>query len=450
MPTTHRDPVHAMQVLGDRSAVSEAPRRTPVAAEVDVLVAGGGPAGIAAALAAARSGARVLIAERHGMLGGVWTAGLLNPLFDHRRKGFIVEELVQRLQQAGAWKPWKAAFGWNCFDVEVMKRTLEAWCDELGVEFWYHCPVVDAVVVDGRVAGAVVEGKWGRRAVLAKVVIDASGDGDLAAHAGADFHHGRDLDGLCQPATLMFEIDGLPADFNQPDTNWLYDGMRTAIASAGLPYELPIGRVNYAPWIINLPRPGAGAVQHTHIYRLDARDTRAVSRATADARRLAHEAVAAMRHIPGLEGVRLTATACALGVRECRRILGGHVLDLADLQAGRRFADAVTFGEFCVDIHEPAPGAGVPSGHHTPTKPYEIPYRCLLPREVDGLLVAGRCISGTHEAHASYRVTGTCMGMGQAAGVAAAWAAAEGTTPRAIDGVTLRKRLEGLGCGFLI
>jgi hypothetical protein len=125
------------------------------------------------------------------------------------------------------------------------------------------------------------------------------------------------------------------------------------------------------------------------------------------------------------------------------------VLEHADLAAGRRFADAVTVGTFCVDIHEPAPGSGIESGHETPMRPYEIPYRCLLPVGLEGLLTAGRCISGSHVAHASYRVTGTCMGMGQAAGVAAAWAAAERTTPRRLPGAELRRRLAGLGCGFL-
>ena len=150
-----------------------------------------------------------------------------------------------------------------------------------------------------------------------------------------------------------------------------------------------------------------------------------------------------------LGNVRLVQTAPALGIREARRIRGDYVLTLEDAQAGRRFADAVTFGAFGVDIHEPAPGAGIPSGHHARMKPYEIPYRCLLPQGLDGLLTAGRCISGTHEAHASYRVTGTCMGMGQGAGVAAAWAAAENIAPRRLDGPKLRKRLEDLKCGFL-
>jgi hypothetical protein len=309
--------------------------------------------------------------------------------------------------------------------------------------------VVEAVVQDGRVQGAIVEGAWGRRAILARTVIDASGDGVLAARAGAAYAHGRAEDGLCQPTTLMFEIDGLPTGWQIDRSETLHDAMAEAIARCRLPWRLPFGRAAYVPWVMNLPRPGGGAVQYTHVYRVDARDVRATSRAIADARRMAHEAVAILRAIPGLGAVRMGATAATLGVRECRRIIGDHVLDDADVAAGRRFADAVTCGSFCVDIHEPAPGAGVPSRHDAPMRPYEIPYRCLLPRGIEGLLTAGRCISGSHVAHASYRVTGTCMGMGQAAGVAAAWAAAEGIVPRAIPGAELRRRLVGLGVGFL-
>lgn len=437
---------HPMTLLGDRRAVLEAPRRTPVAAEVDVLVAGGGPAGIAAALAAAQAGAKVLILERHGMLGGTWTAGLLNPLFDHRGKGFIVAGLIARLQRAGAWQAWK----WTrVFDVEIMKLELERWCDEAGIAYWYHCPVVDAVLDGNRVIGALVEGRSGREAVLAKAVIDASGDGELAARAGAAHLVGRDGDGLCQPSTLMFEIDGLAPGWVQHDSQSLYDALQEGFARAGEASWLPFGRVNYAPWVINLPRPGGAAVQFTHIYGVDARDTRSVSRAIADARAMAHRACAALRRTTGLAGIRITASAPALGVREGRRILGGHVLDLDDLREGRRHADAVTFGEFPVDVHDPAPGSGSASGHEAPMRPYEIPYRCLVPRDLDGLLVAGRCISGSHGAHASYRVTGTCMGMGQGAGIAAAWAATTGCQLRDIPGNALRRRLEDLGCGFL-
>jgi hypothetical protein len=156
-----------------------------------------------------------------------------------------------------------------------------------------------------------------------------------------------------------------------------------------------------------------------------------------------------LRHIPGLETVRLAQTAAAMGIREARRISGRYVLGLEDLQEGRRFEDAITFGGFCVDIHDVRRQGDTESKHHVPIQPYEIPYRCLLPQQLDGLLRAGRCISGTHEAHASYRVTGTCMGMGQAAGLAAAMAVAEGSQPHEVDGQELKRALLGRGAGML-
>ncbi|MBN8218419.1 MAG: FAD-dependent oxidoreductase [Spirochaetes bacterium] len=442
-------PAHPMKIDPSRHTVVESPRQTRVRGEYDVLVAGGGAAGIGAALAAARSGAKTVLLERHGMLGGVWTAGLLNPLFDWQKKGWLVDELVTRLKARGAWTAWKPERDWWCFDTEVMKNVLDQWFLESGIEVLFHAPVVDAITDGGRVQGAVIESKAGREALLAKVSIDASGDGDLAAFAGAAFDLGREVDGLCQPMTLMFEIDGLPPAFNQETSEWLHDALAKSLRELRLPYALPFGRVNYAPWIINLPRAGAAAVQHTHHYRVGALDTAATSLAMMEGRRLAAEAVEIMRGIPGLEKVRLVQTAAAMGIREARRIAGAYRLSMEDLQAGRRFDDAVTTGGFGVDIHEPAPGAGVPSGHHAPMKAYEIPYRCLVPSGVDGLLTAGRCISGSHEAHASYRVTGTAMGMGQGAGLAAAWAAKEGRSVGTLDGAELRRRLAERGAIFL-
>jgi hypothetical protein len=442
---THRDAAHGFALAVDRSHVVEALRHTPVAADVDVLVAGGGPAGVGAALAAAREGAKTLLMERHGMLGGVWTAGLLNPFFDFNRKGWLVAELIESLKAAAAWKTWR----WSAtFDTEVMKRVLEEKFAAAGIEWWYHSMVVDAVVERGRVRGAIIESKSGREAVLAKAVVDCTGDGDVAARAGAPYDLGRLTDGLMQPLTLMFEIEGI-GDFEQKDAFDLYDRMAGAISGHGLGVKLPIERVNYAPWIITVPRPGAAAVQHTHVYRVNPLDARALTRATVAARRQAHEAVEVFKHLPGLERVRLVQTAPAIGVREARRVRGHYMLTLEDLQAGRRFEDAVTFGAFAVDIHEPAPGSGVPSGHHAKMKPYEIPYRCLLPQGAGGLLVAGRCISGTHEAHASYRVTGTAMAMGQAAGLAAARAVQDNCLPSDLDGRRLRQRLANHGVGFL-
>jgi hypothetical protein len=224
--------------------------------------------------------------------------------------------------------------------------------------------------------------------------------------------------------------------------------MAEAIRRHRLPVKLPFGRVDFATWIINVPRPGAAAVQATHVYQLNPLDTRDLTRATIQARRQAHDLTQVLRRIPELANVRLVHTAATIGVRETRHLVGRHTLDLPDLRAGRTFDDGVTFATFGVDIHDVKRGEK-PRAHGTKVRPYEIPYRCLLPKSIRGLLFAGRCISGTHEAHASYRVTGTCMAMGQAAGLAAAMAAAEGKSPHQIDGPTLRKGLQARGAGFL-
>ena len=439
---TRRDSIHAMS-LDDTAAVIEQPRRTPVVRDVDVLVVGGGPAGVGAALAAGRAGAKTLLVERHAVLGGMWTAGMVNPFFDFRKKGWLVAELIARLEAEGAWYSHPSR---STFDYETMVRTLEAMMTEAGVEFWYHVLMTDTIVEDACVRGVVVESKAGREAILARVVIDCTGDGDVAARAGVPYELGRPLDGLMQPMTLMFEVDGI-GDYVQGGGT--YDDMLKAIEDNNLDVELPFGRVRNAPAIILLPQPGTAIVQATHVYRLNALDPRQLTKGITAARVQARDLTRVMRCLPHLENVRLVHTASTIGVRETRRVCGHYRMTLEDVQQGRRFEDAVTCCTFSVDVHEPAPGAGVPCGDGVKMKPYEVPYRCLLPKGVDGLIVAGRCISGSHEAHASYRVTGNCMAFGQAAGLAAAWAAGDGVPPAQLPGAELRGMLEERGAGFL-
>jgi len=438
-----REQVNPKRVESEQ--VWESPRRLAVRDEVDVLVCGGGPAGIGAALAAAREGARTLLVERFGMLGGMWTAGLLNPFFEGVGRGWVVDDLVNRLTAAGAWQTWRFC---HVFDVETMKRTLEQMAAEDGVELLYHAWIADTIVEGGTVKGAIVESKAGRQAILAKVVIDATGDGDVAARAGCAYEFGREGDGLVQPMTLMFTVRG-KGTFEQDNAPAFYDLLLDAIERHDLGIQLPIGRCNYAPWMISTPQLGSAAVQATHVYRLNPLDPGDLTRGTVDARRQAAELVEVFRKVPGLDGVELAETAATLGIRETRRVRGRGRLEADDLARGRRFRDAVTACAFGIDIHDPSAPSDVAASTGLRSQPYEIPYRCLVPRDVQGLLLSGRCISGSHEAHASYRVTGTCMGTGQAAGLAAAWSVSKGVPPAAIEGEELRAALAERGTRFL-
>ncbi len=430
----------------DRSAgcVSEPARHTPIAAEVDVLVAGGGPAGVGAALAAAREGASVLLIERFGMLGGMWCAGLLNPFFEFHRNGWIVAEIVDALQSASRWREWVCA---PTFDTEQMKLLLEQMMCNAGASFWYHSLVTDVIRDGSDVCGVIVESKSGREAVIAKVVIDCTGDGDVAARAGAQYELGSLSHHYVQPMTLMFEMDGV-GSFTQQSSPQLYDLMVGAISEHHLDISLPFKRVNNAPWIITLPDADRAAVQLTHVYRVNPLDTRSITQAIVQARQQAHDAVKVFRHIPELEHVRLTQTASTIGVRESRRIIGEYMLSLEDLQLGRSFDDAVASCGFGVDIHSLTKDNDLPSAHAAPINTYQIPYRCLLPKGIEGVLTAGRCISGTHEAHASYRVTGTCMALGQAAGLAATMSIQQGCPVSQLNGVELHQQLVKHGVTF--
>ncbi len=422
--------------------VREAPRDVPVRRRCNVLVCGAGPAGVGAALAAAREGADVMLLERWAMPGGMWTAGLVNPFFEPKGKGFIVADLLERLEQAGAWEIWVNDY---CFSPEVMKLTLEQMLVEAGVELLYYTLGVDAVRVGDQVKGVVIESKAGREAILADVVIDATGDGDIAARAGCEFAFGSPYDGMVQPMTLMFEIRPLNG-LRQRDSRALYDRLAAALADSGSEFELPFPRYNAAPYVITLPGGMGGAVQATHVYRLNPLDPADLTRGTVEMRHQAHELTRLLRTLPEFSAVQITQTAPSIGLRESRRVTGLYRVSRDDLAAGRRFPDAVCAVSFGVDIHR---GTDADRASGVKMRPYEIPYRSLVPRDVRGLLLAGRCISGDHYAHASYRVTGSMMATGQAAGLAAAWAVAQGCDPQDIDGARLRQTLTARGCVFL-
>lgn len=401
----------------------------PILGEYDVIVAGGGPAGVGAAYAAGKAGAKTLLVEQMNFLGGMWTGGLVNPLFDYKNKNGLLKGIVEELKAQNYW----GGFWDICFAYEPMKSLLDRRMREAGVKVLCGTGVVKPVVSDGNVTGIITENKSGRNAFLGKVVIDCTGDADVACRAGVKCQIGRPEDGAVQGMTLMFMIGNV--DYFQHKGTDLFRLVEKAKEEHGVEFTLPHAR----PYIIRIPNSRTAVVQLTHVrgYNpVDAFDLTEVNR-------LGREQAAAVvdfmkKYIPELRDIELLQTAPLLGVRESRRIEGEYTLTEEDLTEGRRFPDGIAEVTFNIDIHSPDNS----SQKCAAVQPYLIPYRCLIPKGIGGLLVAGRCISGTHVAMSSYRVTGNCIAMGEAAGYAAYEAVKQQKDVRAVAVEEILKHIE--------
>ena len=387
---------------------------TPVAGENDVIVLGAGPAGVGAALGAARHGAKTLLIDRFNALGGAWASGYMNPLFDAENKGGIVRELINELDARGAW----GGFREMSFHYEYMKRILDEKMAEAGVEVLLSTVFSRALVDGNTVTGVIAENIDGRRAYLAKTVIDCTGDGNVAASAGCPFAIG-DGEGRiegCQAMTLMFLVGNVPDRYAKA-----FDGLMMGPLLDELYRKA--GKVSpfRYPYMIPIPHSHFAVVQFTHMYAYNPLSAKEVAAATAEGRRQMIEAFELLRD--GCEDFRaldLISSAPALGIRESRRIIGEYTLTEADLFGGQgEIEDPACTVAFNVDIHNREGNAQVLRN----VVPYKIPVRAMIPRGYRGIMVAGRCISGTHEAMASYRVTADCCQMGEVAGTVAAEAA---------------------------
>ncbi len=444
------------------------------AVDTDVIVVGGGPAGIAAALASARSGAGTTLIEQYNSVGGMATVGLVGPFmtsYDTEGKEQIVKgvfsELVGRmLDEGGAVDPADAPAGsayasfihaahqnTTPFDPEIMKYVAMEMLVEAGVAVRLRTQLIRAEKDGDRIARIVIADKSGLSLAKAKVFVDCTGDGDLAALAGNAFEKGRPEDGRLQPATMFFRIGGVDderveqwaREYLKPGERLFSAMVEKARADGRYPENCPRDSVG----LYKQPRSGEWRVNTSRVLNIDGTDPESLTRAEIEGRR---QAVALLRFLgeycPGLEHAYLMDTGAQVGIRETRRIEGRYQLTRRDVQEARRFDDSIARYSFFMDIHNPT-GSGQ-EGHRrlfVEGGPYfEIPYRCLLPSGVPNLLVAGRCIASDHQANGAVRVMPACFATGQAAGTAAAMSVRTGAGPGELDVQEIRDTLRSSGC----
>jgi len=436
--------------------------------EFDVLVVGGGNAGCAAAIAAARHGANTLLLERYGFLGGTATAAMVGPWMtfhsgQEQIVGGIAQEMVERLMRKGA-SPGHLADSSDYvatitpFDPEVHKALLFEMMREAGVSLLLHAYFLSAQLDGEAVCGATFATVGGTRGYRGRVVIDATADALVAASAGVPTQQG-DERGRVQPATLMFRLSHVDlaalAEYLREHPDEMRSSLRplervpaalTALAGLNELWERARadGLVEVPRELVSFfisPYPDEVTVNMTRVVNIDPLDPDDLTRAEVESRLQAMQLLEFFRgRVPGFANARIAATGTQVGIRESRRIVGRYTLTRDDVLQARRFDDAVARSAYPIDVHNPS-GSGTVTQRLAPGESYEIPYRTLLPVNREQLLVAGRCISTTHEALASTRLTPTVMTLGQAAGTAAALACARGVPVGDIDTNELRAQL---------
>jgi hypothetical protein len=453
----------------------------------DVVVAGGGVAGFAAAVAAARTGARVILVESRSCLGGVATQAMMAALVAGRYAQGISRELIDTMTRLGGAPAWddlmKAGIGTVSFDPEVFKQAALDMTLKAGVEILFYTQVCEPVLVEGRVRGVVVEGKAGRFSILAKVTVDCTGDADLAYRAGVPCTIGRAGDHKTRPLTLLFRMGNVDvrriaryAEANPGEIQPQYLPVKAAVFNGG---EEVIARLSGFYKLVEEAKAKGELYDEIHYFRLEnlminrgtafcntarvyylnGTDPRDLTRAEIEARAQIRKIFAfAKAYIPGCENAFIIDVSSSLGVRETRRIVGEYTVTDEDAYGDRIFEDGfVTLTERLVrrpcpvnlDVHMPEPIEGseqdwlerypdkVPFERHS----FQLSYRCLIPKGVGGLLVAGRTISVSHLLDSYTRNMIPCMRFGQSAGAAAGLCAGREANPVELPFADLRAEL---------
>lgn len=421
---------------------AEPERRIPVLGHYDVIVAGGGPAGFAAATEAGRNGAKTLIVDENACIGGVSTSGLMSHWtgsVNSRLYSEVLKRSVEAREKYGGRNEDRTSI-----DTEQLKSLYLKMLKEAGVEVLLHTFICDAVVRDGKTEGIIIQNKSGRFCIFADVIVDATGDGDVAFKAGAEYVSGRENDGKMQPATLMFkvtDVDENPVYLGSFESKYQTEkGELQALAKKLLPH--PAGHVLLYP----NPIPGVVTVNMTNCIGVDGTKAEDLTRAELECRNQIYAIEAFLReYVPGYSRCRVITSAAAVGIRETRHFIGKQTLTEEDIYSARQFSDwVVRDAYFNFDVHC-IEGAGLDEtgkqAAFEQTKGYTIPYGCLLPIKLKGLILAGRCISGTHMAHSDFRAMPICLAMGEAAGIAAALAVGKKCLPEEISAEEIQKKL---------
>lgn len=408
--------------------ITEKERKTPIVNDVDLLICGGGSAGIAAAVSAARLGAKVTLLEKYGFFGGLWTAGLVITVLPLNNG--INAEIAKRLKERGSYRPCThsgeatEAFKLVATDPEIVKHEFIKMIQEQGVEVLLHTYIVDTIMEEHVVKGVVMENKAGRQAVLAKMVVDATGDADIATFAGAP------IENISKPMTMMFNMVGVNVDAVIDKVgNWsnLKRYLKEAIDRGEVSFDLAL----YPEY----GGPGVHAEQMVYedelnvwsgmLYNMNGVDPKDLTKAEYITRDHVMRLTDFLKkNIPGFENARVEYTATQVGVRASRQILGGASPSLEE-------ANTVKFDDTVVRPYV--------------DKEMRLPYGCILPQNVENLVVGGRCISAQENAMAHLRLIPACLATGQTAGIAAALALREGVAPRNLDVKLLQKTLTEQG-----
>lgn len=445
--------------------ITEPARQTPLLMETDVIVVGGGTTGPFAAISAARQGKRVVMIERFGSLGGNLTLGLNTKPSGALVGGLPLEIWNLARSVGGAGDDYMAVVKTGgvkiaspC-DPEMMKMLLTRLCAEAGVQILFETVVSNPVMDGDTVKGVIVESKTGRQFIAGKVVIDCSADADIAVRAGAPFTMGAGGEAeTMQPVSMYFTMDRV-------DLVRLADWAATTDDVPARAIPKTVAGLDYGLWLtgfnkslrqwqektgIQLQRDnitlktadGRMYVNGTRVTGVNVFDPVQFTDAVLECYRQIEGVARYLREtIPGFENARIEAIAPVLGVRETRHVIGEYTLSGKDSIEGTHFDDSIAADASALDIHDPK-GADV---DFQGLRPYEIPYRTLLPNGVEQMLVAGRCISADHDAHARSRNMPACMATGQAAGVAAAVAIDQGVNVRRVDVATVQQKLRALG-----